>query len=72
MNVYQFIKSLTKEEKVSYLNYLASARDGMSVRLAAAILESEVNSVRPGNQRFTGTDYKKFRRTWLINRGLQM
>lgn len=82
MNVYLFLKSLTKDEKislaaetdrkVSYLNYLASARDGMSVRFASSIFESEVNSARPPGQRFTFTDYKKFRRTWLINRGLEM
>lgn len=82
MNIYLFIKTLTTEErillasevdlKVGYLNYLASAQKGISLRSVSAILESNANLARKPREQFTRKEYKKFRRTWLINRGLEM
>lgn len=82
MNIYLFIKTLTTEErillanevglKVGYLNYLASVQKGISLRSVAAILGSNANLARVPSERFTRKEYKKFRRAWLINRGLEM
>lgn len=79
MNVYKFIKSLTQDERIilagqcnttkTYLNFLASKCDHLSIKLAGKIYDSAMNQKRDKTIQFTEKDWKSFHKKKAIARG---
>lgn len=78
MEIYVFLKSLTMEERaelakeiettVPYLNFLSSAKTGLSIKLAGHIYDSEFNVTRPKGLEVAEEDYVNFRKDKIAAR----